>query len=133
MAIQLSVEARNARLDAIETAAGATARLRLYSGAAPANTAAAATGILLADVLLPADYMSAASAGVKSKLGTWAQASATGTGAFGYYRIWDSTTTVCHVQGTAGVVSTDMIVDAATVTAGQTFTVTSYTLTDANA
>lgn len=44
MAVQYSTAVRNALLDAIETATGASAKLRIYTGSAPANCAAAATG-----------------------------------------------------------------------------------------
>lgn len=60
MALQYSVPVNNARLDAVEAAIGATAKLRIYSGAAPANCAAAATGSLLCEMALPADWMTAA-------------------------------------------------------------------------
>lgn len=46
MAVQLSVTVRNARLDAIETAVGTSARLKIWTGAAPANCAAAEEQIL---------------------------------------------------------------------------------------
>jgi len=49
MAVQLSVTARNARLDAIETAVGTSPILRIRTGAAPANCAAADAGTVLAE------------------------------------------------------------------------------------
>ena len=99
---QYSVAVRNAMLDAIETTTGTTARLRMYTGAAPANCAAAATGTLLVDMPLPLDWMAAASGGAKTLLGTWQATGAAvpGSGVAGYYRIWDSTVTTCHEQGT---------------------------------
>ena len=45
MPVQLSTAVRNARLDAIETAIGASAILRIRSGAVPANCAAADAGL----------------------------------------------------------------------------------------
>lgn len=45
MAIQLSVAARNSRLDAIETATGTSAKLLIFTGAVPANCAAADPGV----------------------------------------------------------------------------------------
>jgi hypothetical protein len=44
MAIQLSVAARNGRLDAIETELGSTPVLKIFTGAQPANCAAANSG-----------------------------------------------------------------------------------------
>lgn len=134
MTIQLSVAARNARLDAIETATGATARIRIYTGTQPANCAAAATGTLLVDTTLPSDWMAAASGGVKALLGSWSS-TAVGTGTVGHYRIWDSAVANCHVQGsvTATGGGGDMTVDNASIATGQTVNVSSYSLTDANA
>lgn len=53
MAIQLSVAARNARLDSIETTISTAAKLRIYSGAMPADCATAASGTLLCEMTLP--------------------------------------------------------------------------------
>jgi hypothetical protein len=132
MAIQYSIPVNNGRLDSIETTIGVSAIMRLRSGAAPANCAAADTGTVLATITLPADWMAAAAAASKAKLGTWADAAADASGTFGHFRIYDSAGTVCHMQGTAGTAATDMIVDAATVTAGQSFTVTTFTINAAN-
>jgi hypothetical protein len=52
MSIQLSVGARNAWLDAIETAIGASAKLHIYSGSIPASCATAASGTKLAEFSL---------------------------------------------------------------------------------
>jgi hypothetical protein len=98
MPAQYSVEVRNAMLDTIESITGASARLRFYTGAAPANTAAAATGTLLVDMTLPSDWMNAASGGAKTLLGTW-QATAGAAGVAGYYRTWNSGITRCDEQG----------------------------------
>jgi hypothetical protein len=133
MAIQFSTTVRNARLDAIETTIGISARLRFYSGAQPANCSLAASGTLLAELLLPSDYMNAAAGGAKDKLGTWQDASADASGTFGYFRIVDSTGVTCHVQGSCGISAADIIVDAATVTLGQTFTVVTFSLSESNA
>lgn len=135
MAIQLSVAVRNARLDAIETTAGATAKLRLLSGAAPADCATAQSGTLLAEMTLPADYMAAAASGQKAKLGTWEDLSADADGIIGYFRIVDNAGTTCHMQGTVtttAVGTGDMLVDNTNVTTGQAITVDTFTLTDGN-
>lgn len=128
MAMQYSTAVRNAQLDALE-ALFLTGKLRIYSGAAPANPSDAATGTLLADITLPADPMAAASGGSKAKSGTWATSSASASGTAGYFRVLDSAGTVTHIQGTVGTSSADLIVDSVTFTAGQAFTVTSFTLT----
>lgn len=132
MALQYSVTVNNARLDAIETATGTSAQLRIYSGSAPANCAAAATGTLLATLTLPSDWMAAASSGVKAKAGTWTgTGSAAGTA--GYCRILDSTGTTCHIQGTAGVGTGDFQFDNTNIASTQAVTVNTFSLTASNA
>lgn len=71
--MQYSVTVNNARLDAVETTVGASAVLKIRTGAAPANCAAADTGTVLATANLPADWMAAAASASKAKLGTWEQ------------------------------------------------------------
>jgi hypothetical protein len=138
MTIQLSVATRNAILDAIETTAGASAKLRLYSGSKPADCATAASGSLLAEIALPSDWMSAASGGTKSLAGTWqttGQAAAgSGTNA-GYYRIVDNAGTTCHEQGTVTVTGGggDLTLDNVNIAQNQQVTITSKVLTAPNA
>ena len=135
MAIQLSVEARNARLDAIETTLGTSPLLRFYTGSMPANTAAAATGTLVAEATLPSDFMANAASGSKSLSGTWQDTAANNAGTIGYYRIYNSAGTRCDIQGTVtnSGGGGDMEVQNTSVNAGQQITITAYTLTDANA
>lgn len=135
MAIQLSVAVRNAKLDAVESAIGASAVLRIRSGAAPANCAAADSGTLLATINLPSDWMAAASSGSKAMAGTWSDNSADGTGTAAHYRIYANDGTTCHLQGTVTATGGggDLTVDNTSFVAGQTFSVTSYSWTEANA
>jgi hypothetical protein len=135
MAVQLSVAVRNARLDAIEVTAGATAVLKIREGAQPATCATADSGTVLAALTLPADYMSAAAAGVKSKLGTWSDASADATGTAAHWRLYASDGTTCHAQGTVTATGGggDLTLDTVSVVAATTVTVTAWAFTDANA
>lgn len=134
MSIQLSVAARNARLDAIETAVGVSALLTIRTGAQPADCATANAGSVLATVNLPSDWMAAAATGTKAKLGTWQDASADAAGTAAHFRIHDSGGTVCHLQGSVSVTGGggDLQVDNAVFAVGQTFTINSFTLTDGN-
>ena len=134
MAIQLSTAVRNARLDAIETAIGTDAVIKLFTGAMPADCATANSGTEVASITCPTDYMAAASSGSKSKSGTWS-ATASDTGTAGYFRQYESTATTCHLQGTVTATSGggDMEVDNTSFASGQTFTITTFTLTDGNA
>ena len=131
MAIQYSAAVNNAKLDTIETTTGASAKLRIYSGAAPANCAAAATGTLLVDIALPVDWMNAAATNSKTKLGTWS-AAAVAAGTAGYFRITESTGATAHIQGTAGATATDMTLDNANIAAAQVVTVNTFTINGAN-
>lgn len=135
MAIQLSTTVRNARLDAIETAIGASAVLKIRSGSAPANVAAADSGTVLATLSLPSDWLAAASSGSKAKSGTWQDTSADATGTAAHFRIYASDGTTAHIQGTVTVTGGggDMTVDSVSFTAGQSFTISTFTLTDGNA
>lgn len=135
MTIQLSVPVRNARLDAIEATIGASAILKVRSGAAPANAAAADSGTVLATIALPADWMSAAAAGSKAMLGSWADSAADATGTAAHFRIYDTTGVTCGLQGTVTATAGggDMEVDNTSFAVGQAFSITTFSLTDANA
>lgn len=134
MALQYSVAVRNARLDAVESTTGASAILKIRSGAAPANCATADSGTVLSTVSLPSDWMAAASSGSKAMSGTWQDTSADATGTAAHFRIYDSTGTTCHVQGTVSLSGGggDMILDNTSFSAGQPFTVTGFTLAAGN-
>lgn len=127
MTIQRSVAVNNARLDAIETTVGTAPKLRIYSGAPPANCAAARTGTLLCEITLPSDWMAAASSASKAKAGSW-----TGTGAAagtaGHYAIMDSAGSTCHEQGTVTATGGggDATIDNTSIAIGQTVTVNTF-------
>lgn len=131
--MKLAVSTRNAIVDAIETDWGTSVRLKCYSGSAPANVTDAATGTLLADATLPADYLTAASAGVKSKSGTWNDPAADATGTVGYARIYKSDNTTCVAQFTVGTSGADLNFLSLSLTAGQPLDITSFSLTAGNA
>jgi len=135
MTIQYSVTVRNAQLDAWETAIGTSPVVRIRTGAAPVSCATADSGTVLATLVLPADWMAAAAAGVKAKSGTWQDASADATGVAGHYRIYDSSGVTCHEQGTITVTGGggDMEVDNTNFAITQPFTVTAFSRTAANA
>ncbi len=133
MTLQYAPSNGNAQLDAIETEVGASPIMEIRSGAPPALLATARTGTVLATITLPADWMSAASAHSKAKLGTWQDAAADASGTPGYFTIYATGGTVAKLQGTCGTSGTDMILDAATVTAGQQFTINTFSISKATA
>lgn len=137
MAFQYSAAARNAQLDAIETATGTGPTLEIRTGAPPATTATADSGSVLATLTLPSDWMAAASGGVKALAGSWA-ASVTGTGDAGHFRIKQGAT--CHIQGTASQRAADggtgdlqLAQATAGLVAGQTVSVSAFTITASGA
>lgn len=134
MTIQLSTAVRNALLDSIETQIGASAVLKIFTGAPPANCATANSGTVLATLALPADYWAAASSGAKAKSGTWEDLSADGTGTAGHFRIYASDGTTCGIQGTITATGGggDMEVDNTSFVTAQGFTVTAFTLNAPN-
>ena len=134
MALQLSTAVRNARLDAIESTIGTSPILKIRSGTKPADCATAATGTVLATINLPSDWAAAASGAQKTLLGTWQDASADATGTAGWFELLDNGGTTRHIQGavTASGGGGEMTVDSTTFTAGQQFTVLTFTITDPN-
>src|SRR5690349_25083557 len=134
MSLQFSVSVRNAELDAIETAIGTDAIMKIRTGSVPASCAAADSGTVLATLTLPTDWMAAASSGSKSKSGTWQDTSADATGTAQHFRIYDSGGSTCHIQGTVTATGGggDMTLDNVSLAATQSFTVTRFTLTAGN-
>jgi hypothetical protein len=127
MAHQYGATLRTNQVAQIQTTVGAAGILRIFSGAEPANCAAADPTGLLCTINLPATFLTSAG-GVTTIAGSWtASASATGTAAS--YRMYDSGAT-CHVQGNT---TTDLVLNNQSITSGQTVTVTSYSVTAGNA
>lgn len=128
MAFQFSTTARNAALDAIETAAGTAPVLTIRSGAVPVDCAAADSGTALATVACPADWLATAASGAKGQLGLWQDAAADATGTAGHFRIKQGGT--CHLQGTITVTGGggDMTLGSVAITAAQQVTITSFSI-----
>lgn len=132
--MKFSVAVRNARLDVIETTIGTGAVLKIRSGAAPANIGDADTGTVLAELVLPSDWLAAAAAGSKSKSGTWQDIAADAAGQAGHFRIYASDGVTQHIQGSCGDVGTEeLVLDNADISVGQQVTISAFTLTDGNA
>lgn len=131
MSFQFSVAARNAWLDAIETAIGASAILKIRTGAVPATCATADAGTVLATMALPSDWMAAASAGSKALAGTWQDTAADATGTAAHFRIYATDGTTCHIQGTVTITGGggDMTLDNTSIATGQQITITAFSIT----
>lgn len=135
MTLQLSTAVRNARLDQVETTIGTSPILKIRTGAAPANCAAADSGTVLATLTLPSDWMANAASGAKAKSGTWEDTAADATGTAAHFRIYDSGGSTCHIQGdvTATGGGGALTLDNTSVATGQDVLITSFSLTDGNA
>lgn len=129
--MQFSVAVRNAMLDAIETTMGPSVKLQIWTGAPPANCAAAATGTKLVEIALASDWAAAASGGSKALNGLPLLTTALANGNAGYYRYVDSAGTTCHEQGTVTATGGggDVTVDNVAMAIGQEVQVTAFTKT----
>lgn len=118
MAAAYSTTLRNARLDAITTAVGASGKLRIYNGTRPATGGTATT--LLAELTLNATFAPAAASGVLTANAITSDSSADATGTATWARVVTSVGTFVMDLGvgTSGqevTISTTSIVAAATV------------------
>jgi hypothetical protein len=132
MTVTTPTSVKNARLDAISTAWGATPKLRLYSGAPPADVNAALAGNTLLAEVTPTP--AGAANGVKDMLGgakatTGAAAAATGTAAT-FYRVYNSAGTVAMEQGTVGTAGADLNIDNTSIANGQAVNFNNWTKTE---
>ena len=142
MALRFSLAIRHGMLAQIETLVGGSPKLRLYSGTPPTGgTSDAATGTMLCEITLPADWLTSPgspSNGQVGKNNSWqgqghANAGA-GTSA-GYFRVYRSDGTTCDVQGTvtASGGGGDMTMNNISIAENQSVEVTAATLTAGNA
>lgn len=135
MGLQYSTAVRNAQLDAVETITGASAILKIRTGAPPANCGTADSGTVLATLNLPADWASAASGGSKSLLGVWQDATSDATGTAGHFRLYASDGSTCHAQGTITMPGGggEMELDNTSIAIGQSVAISTFTITAGNA
>ena len=127
MALQLGATLRDTMAGDIVTAAdGGT--ITIFSGAVPANCAAADPSGTLATATLPSPALTA-SAGVCSKAGTWSF-TGSGAGTAASFRLYTSGA-VCFAQGnvTASGGGGVMEIDNTSIAVSQAGTVSSVTIT----
>jgi len=131
MAFQLSVNARNATLAAIETEVGVNPIMTISTGSPPANCGTANTGTVIATMILPTDWLSTPAGGSIVLSGTWQDLSADDSGTAGYFRLHNNAGTVCHMQGsvTATGAGGDMQLDNTNIATGQQINITAFTIT----
>lgn len=136
MPLKFGTALRDARANSIESTAGAAPLLRVYSGAPPTNPGDAASGTLLAELTLPSSWLTASSGGVVTKDGTWTTGvgGAATSGTAGYFRVLNAAGSVVHIQGNITTTGGggDMTLDSVVITAGQSVTINTFTLTEGN-
>lgn len=133
MTIGMSTTLRNARADAITTAAGNGALLRIYNGSQPSTGGATTT--LLAELTCGTPFAAGASSGVLTLGSITQDAAANATGTASWFRIVksDGTTHVMDGTVTATGGGGDLQLITTSITSGQPVQVTSFTITEGNA
>lgn len=123
----LSTAARNAALDTLNTTIGSGGFLRIYDGTQPTNAnTALGSQVLLAELALSSSPFAAASGGSVSINTVTADsaANATGTATWGSF-VTSGGTRVLDVS--VGTASADLIIDNASIVAGQQVSCASFT------
>lgn len=131
MAISYSTAVRDARMDAITTAAGGSALLRIYDGSRPATGGTATT--LLAELTCNATFAPSASGGVLTLNAITQDSSADATGTATWFRIVKSDGTTHILDGSVGTSGSDLNLTTTSIVATQPVSVTSFVLTEGNA
>lgn len=129
MTISYSTTLRNARMDAIPTAIGASGLFRIYDGTKPAPGGTSTT--LLAELPLSTTSAPAASGGVLTFNAITTDSSANATGTATWFRIVTSGGTYV-IDGTAGTSGTDLILTTAAIVATQPVSISSCVLSEGN-
>lgn len=137
MSQQYAVALRNALLEVFTVQYGNTPHIEIWSGALPANAAAASTGTKLAKFDVVGNvgtYDTTAASGVKDILkASSLPLASTGlaNGTAGYYRVFKSDDTTCMEQGTVTATGGggDCTVDNTTISITQPVQITGFTKT----
>lgn len=131
MAIAYSSTLRNTRMDAITTAAGASALLRIYDGTRPATGGTATT--LLAELTCNATFAPSSSSGVLTLNSITQDSSANATGTATWFRLVKSDGTTHVLDGNVGTSGSDLNLSTTSIVSTQPVSVTSFVLTEGNA
>lgn len=129
MALGYATSLRNARMDAITTAVGASGLWRIYDGTRPATGGAATT--LLADSTCSATFAPAASGGVltANAFANDTSANSTGTATWGRITTSGGTAVIDFSVGTSG---SDLNLTTTAIVATQPVSITSFVITEGN-
>jgi hypothetical protein len=130
MALAYSTTLRNAMLDEITAAVGASGLLRIYDGTRPATGGAATT--LLAELTCNATFAPAASGGTLTLNAITQDSSANATGTATWFRITTSGGTAV-IDGSVGTSGSDLNLTTTAIVSGQPVSVSSFVITEGNA
>lgn len=127
--VQYSEEMANFIVQSIETIPDLGPTLKIFTGTKPANCAAADSGTQLAEVTLPGDWLTDPAGGSVSLNGTWEDLSADNSGTAGHWRLYRTADSAVCAQGTCSASGGggDLILSTTTFTAGQPFSITTWT------
>lgn len=130
--LKYAVTLKNAQLDAITTAIGASGRLRIYDGTQPTNPdTALGAQVLLADLACSATFAAGAASGVltASAITADSSADATGTATWGSFTTSGGTRKVDFSVGTSGA---DLNLNTVAIQSGAQVSVSAATITAGN-
>lgn len=132
MALQYSAALRNGRADQKTTVIGNAGLLRIYTGAAPADCATAASGTKLSEHTLGSPLAPGASGGVLSPT-VPSNVLALATGTAGYWRIYKADGTTCVIQGSVGTSGADLNLNTLSLVLSGPVQINSWTFTEGGA
>lgn len=130
--LKYAVLLKNAKLNAISTYAGASAKLRIYSGTKPATADAAITGTMLVELVCNATAFAGAASGGVLTASAISNGTAAASGTASHYRLFQTNGTTAVLDGTVGTSASDLIVDNTSINSGQVVSISSFTITEAN-
>lgn len=131
MAIKQTTAVRNAQLDALNTQAGTSAKLRIYNGTRPANANTAITSqTMLVELTCNATAFAAAASGGVLTANAISNGTAAATGTASWFRLWQSNGTTAIMDGDVSTAGADVNLNNTSIATGQTVSVSSFTVTD---
>lgn len=130
MALGYVAGLRNAKMDAITTFAGASGKLRIYSGTRPATGGTATTQ--LAELTMNSTSFGASSSGAITAGAITGDTSADASGTASWWRLLKSDGATIVMDGNCGTSGSDMNLTSTTIVSTEPVNVTSFVLTDGN-
>lgn len=132
MALSFSASLRNSRADAITSACGSNAKIRIYAGAVPADVGTAISSqTLLAELPCSATFAPSASGGVLTVNAITQDSSADATGTATFFRVLTSGNTAV-IQGNVGTSGSDLNLNTTSISSGAAVSISSFTITEGN-